>query len=60
MPRLKNELAALSVLLARGVPYRVLTRVRNNGWVGYGMSDASGDGFGAAFYINSGMLFRYG
>ena len=34
-------------------------RVRSNGWVEYGMGDTSGDGFGAAFNINDGLLFRY-
>ena len=60
MTRLKNDLTALDVLLEGEEPYRVPTRVRKNGWVGYGMGDASGDGIGAAFYIDGVLLFRYG
>ena len=59
MTRLKSDLTAFSVLLAKGEPYRVPTRVKKNGWVGYGMSDASRDGFGAAFYIDGAFFFRY-
>ena len=50
----------MTELLAGDVPYRVPVRVAKNGWVGYGMGDASGDGFGAAFYIDGVLLFRYG
>ena len=60
VPRLKNDLVALSILLAGDVPYRVPARIRKNGWVGYGMGDTSGDGFGSAFYIDGVMFFRYG
>ena len=59
MTRLKSDLTAFSILLAKGEPYRVPTRVKKNGWVGYGMSDASRDGFGAAFYIDGAFFFRY-
>ena len=60
VPRLGNDLVAMIELLAGDVPYRVNVRVAKNGWVGYGMGDASGDGFGAAFYIDGVLLFRYG
>ena len=60
MTRLKSDLTAMTVLLEGEEPYRVPVRVRKNGWVGYGMGDASGDGFGAAFYIDGVLLFRYG
>ena len=58
--RLKSDVAALTILLAGEDPYRVPVRVRKNGWVGYVMGDASGDSFGAAFYIEGVLLFRYG
>ena len=49
----------LSVLLAGEKPYRVPVRVKNNGWMGYGMGDSSGFGFGATFYIDRVPLFMY-
>ena len=60
MPRLGDDLVAMTELLAGDVSYRVPVRVAKNCWVGYGMGDASGDGFGAAFYIDGDLLFRYG
>ena len=58
--RLKDDLAAMTVLLSGDVPYCVPVRVGKNGWMGYGMGDASGDGFGATFYIDGALFFRYG
>ena len=58
--RLKSDLTALSVLLVGGKTYHVPVRVNNNDCVGYGMGDASGDGFVASFYIDGVLLFRYG
>ena len=55
-----NHLVAMKALLADEEPYCPFVRVEKNGWVGYGMSDVSGDGFGVAFFIDGLLLFRYG
>ena len=60
VPRLKGELFVLGNLMTWDEPYRAPVIVRSSGWVGYGMGDAFGDGFGAAFYINGTLLFKYG
>lgn len=59
LTRLKSDLTALTVLFSGKEPYRIPARVGKNGWVGYGMGNASGDGFGAFFYIDGVLLFRY-
>ena len=51
---------ALGKLLEGDTSYKVPVRVRSNGWVEYGMGDASRDGFGTVFHINGNLLFRYG
>ena len=60
VPRLKSDLEAISFLLEGEAPTRAPVRVTKTGWVGYGMGDASGDGFGAALFVEGELLFRYG
>ena len=57
---MKSDLFALRKLLEGDTSYKVPVRVRSNGWVEYGMGDASRDGLGAVFHINGNLLFRYG
>ena len=49
----------LGVLLAGEKTYRIPIRVKRSGWVGYEMGNASGDGFGAIFYIDRVLLCIY-
>ena len=60
IPRLCNDIVAINMLLAGEIHYRIPVRFKQNGWVEYGMGDASGDGFEATFYIGGVLLFRYG
>ena len=51
---------ALDFLLEGTIPKRGSVRVRNSGFVHYGLGDASGNGYGAAIHIGSNLHFRYG
>ena len=59
VPRLKSDLETISFLLEWKYPTRAPVRVTTTGWVGYGIEDASGDGFGAALFVEGELMFRH-
>ena len=58
--RLQDDLDALDFLLEGPISKRVSVRVKNSGFVHYGIGDASGNGYGAAIHIGGDLHFRYG
>jgi len=58
--RLHNDLKALRVLFEGDEPKQIPIRLANTGLVGYGLGDASGNGFGGVFQIGNTLHFQYG
>ena len=49
----------LEFLLEGSIPKRISVRVKNSGFVHYGIGDASGNGYRAAIHIGGNLHFRY-
>jgi hypothetical protein len=60
VPRLKNDVLALSKLTMDEAPPKVIKRRSKTGMISYGFGDASGQGFGNAIEINGKSYTEYG
>ena len=58
--RLDNDLKALRALFEGDEPKQIPIRLAKTGWVGYGLGDASGNGFGGVLQIGNTLNFQYG
>ena len=58
--RLQDDLDALDFLLEGPIPNRAYVRVKNSGFVHYGIGDVSGNGYEAAIHIGGNLHFLYG
>ena len=58
--RLRNDVTALTLLFEGEEPKQISIRVIETAWVGYGLGDASGNGFGGVLKIGDTLHFQYG
>ena len=58
--RLRNDLKTLELFFEGEEPKQISIRVRKTSWVGYGLGDVSGNGFGGVLKIGDILYFQYG
>jgi len=60
VPRLKSDVAALSIICESTLPPQKIIRCTSSFTVAYGFGDASGKGFGSGVQVDTGFHYRFG